>query len=252
MKQKPSNNPEINGDRPENPIDSGPMLKMKELVEATGLSKATILYYINVGLLPKPVKTNPNVAFYPSSYVEKLGFIKQLQSRHRLSLSQIKSVLKEKSKGREVSPLIELNNVIFGQKEETICSDEKLCEICGLDMENLETALRLKLLNPKTENQYDSEDIAVGRILKRCLELGLDLEDLEYYPRLASKIVTHEIETRRGVIHKKSFEEILSITLELTGIARSFRGYVIDRIFQQSVLKEQLNGDNPVSEKRTG
>jgi predicted DNA-binding transcriptional regulator AlpA len=41
--------------RPSNPIDGGPMLKMKELVEATGISKATILYYVTEQLLPQSV-----------------------------------------------------------------------------------------------------------------------------------------------------------------------------------------------------
>lgn len=244
MKQILSDIAEAGGDRPDNPIDNGPMLKMKELVEATGLSKATILYYINVGLLPKPVKTNPNVAYYPSSYVETLGFIKQLQTRHRLSLSQIKGILKEKNRGREVSPLIELNEVVFGQKEEISYDFKAFAAACGLDRKNLDLALELRLLNPKDKNRFDSEDIAVGRLLKRCMELGLKLEDLDYYPRLAAEIVDHEMEVRKSIIQDKSFEEILSITLEVTSIARSFRGYVIDRIFQQKVSMQQLNGKN--------
>lgn len=252
MKQTTTDIQNNNGVRPENPIDGGPMLKMKELVKATGLSKATILYYINVGLLPKPVKTNPNVAFYPASYVETLGFIKQLQTKHRLSLSQIKGILKQKSKGREVTPLIELNEVVFGKEEEISYDHKSFSAASGLDKKSLDLALKLNLLNPKSKNRFDSEDVAVGRMLKRSLELGLKLEDLEYYPRLASKIVDHEMDVRRGIIRNKSFEEILSVTLELTSIARSFRGYVIDRIFQEKVSQQQLNGEKPVPSKEAG
>ncbi len=229
--------------RPDNPIDDGPMFKMKELVEATGISKATILYYINEGLLPKPVKTNTNVAFYPSSFVEKLEFIKQLQSRNRLSLAQIKVIIKEKEKGREVTPLIELNDVVFGQKEDNTLNREQFCKNTGLSKKRVADALRLKLLNPKNKRQFDSEDVAVGRILKRILDLGLSFEELEYYPRLARQIVEQETSIRRKVIKDKSFNEMLALTMEMTGIARSFRGYVIDRIFQERVGKQKLNGE---------
>ncbi len=230
--------------RPDNPIDDSPLFKMKELVEATGISKATILYYINEGLLPKPVKTNTNVAFYPSSFVEKLEFIKQLQSRNRLSLAQIKSIIKEKEKGREVTPLIELNDVVFGQKEDNTLNREQFCKNTGLSNKRVTEAVRLKLLNPKNQKHFDSEDVAVGRMLKRSLDLGLSFKELEYYPRLAQQIVEQELAIRRKVIKEKSFDEMLALTMEMTGIARSFRGYVIDRIFQERVGKQKLNGED--------
>ena len=37
-------------------------LRMKQLMEATGLPKSTLLYYVEQGLLPPPVKTSPNMA----------------------------------------------------------------------------------------------------------------------------------------------------------------------------------------------
>ncbi len=50
------------------------LLKMKALVEATGVRKATVLFYINEGLLLQPIKTSPNVSFYPASIIEKNKF----------------------------------------------------------------------------------------------------------------------------------------------------------------------------------
>ncbi len=229
--------------RPANSIDDSPLMKMKELVEVTGISKATILFYINEGLLPKPIKTNPNVAFYPTSFVEKLEFIRQLQLRNRLSLAQIKSIIKEKEKGREVTPLIELNDVVFGQKDSNLLSLAQFCKMTGLTKARAAGAIRLKLLNPKDKKQFDSEDVAVGRMLKRSMDLGLSLEELGYYPQLGQQIVEHEMAIRKKVIKGKPFNDMLALTMELTGIARSFRGYVIDRIFQEKVGKQKLNGD---------
>jgi DNA-binding transcriptional MerR regulator len=65
-------------------------LKMNALVESTGVRKSTILYYFRQGLLPEPVKTIPNMAYYDPASVERIRLIQQMQERHRLTLSEIK------------------------------------------------------------------------------------------------------------------------------------------------------------------
>ena len=52
---------------------------MKELVQATGLPKSTILHYLNQGLLSQPVKTSPNMAYYDPSCVQRVAMIKEMQ-----------------------------------------------------------------------------------------------------------------------------------------------------------------------------
>jgi DNA-binding transcriptional MerR regulator len=42
------------------------MLRMGELAEASGVSAATIKHYLREGLLPEPVKTSRNMAYYPA------------------------------------------------------------------------------------------------------------------------------------------------------------------------------------------
>ncbi len=86
--------------------DNTPMLKMKELADATGVAKSTILLYVNKGLLPLPVKTSPNMAYYDPLCVDRIAFIKKVQSTHRLPLAAIKGLLKEMDKGRDVTPLL--------------------------------------------------------------------------------------------------------------------------------------------------
>jgi DNA-binding transcriptional MerR regulator len=39
------------------------LIKMKKLTEETGIPKGTIQYYIKEGLIPKPIKTHPNMAY---------------------------------------------------------------------------------------------------------------------------------------------------------------------------------------------
>ena len=72
--------------------DNG-LLRMGELAEAAGVSAGTIKHYLREGLLPEPVKTSRNMAWYPREFVERVQLIKQLQEERFLPLKVIKEVL---------------------------------------------------------------------------------------------------------------------------------------------------------------
>src|SRR3954449_2513443 len=71
------------------------MLRMGELARASGVSAATIKHYLREGLLPDPVKTSRNMAYYPADFVERIRLIKQLQEERFMPLRHIKAVLDE-------------------------------------------------------------------------------------------------------------------------------------------------------------
>ena len=74
--------------------DNG-LLRMGELAEAAGVSAGTIKHYLREGLLPEPVKTSRNMAWYPQEFVSRVQLIKQLQEERFLPLKVIKEVLLE-------------------------------------------------------------------------------------------------------------------------------------------------------------
>jgi len=69
------------------------LLKMSELVRRTGVQKETIRYYISEGLLPAPLKTGKNMAYYDESYIERIEHIKELQMKYFLPLKIIKEIV---------------------------------------------------------------------------------------------------------------------------------------------------------------
>jgi DNA-binding transcriptional MerR regulator len=69
------------------------LLKMSELAEASGVSAGTIKHYLREGLLPEPVRTSRNMAYYPPEFVERVRLIKQLQEQRFMPLKVIKDVL---------------------------------------------------------------------------------------------------------------------------------------------------------------
>ena len=67
---------------------------MGALAEASGVSAATIKHYLREGLLPPPVKTSRNMAWYTPDYVDRIKLIKRLQEERYLPLKVIKRILK--------------------------------------------------------------------------------------------------------------------------------------------------------------
>lgn len=212
-------------------------LRMRELVAAAGVSKSTILHYLNEGLLPPPVKTSRNMAYYDPRCVERLTFIKVMQSKHHLPLAAIKEVLRDLEQGRELAPLLELNAAIFGRPDDQERLDEKsFSRATGLGPREVVQLMAAGLLQPLQKGRFDQEDVAMGRILRRSLDLGLTPADCAYYPRLAAEIVDQEMALRRQLTAGLPFEQDAVLTLELTRAARALRAYVIDRVFQHRVM----------------
>jgi len=215
--------------------DGSKLMRIKELAESTGLPKSTIAHYVHQGLLPKPIKTARNMAYYHPSCVERIAFLRQIQSQYRLPLAAIKRLLKERDKGRDVTPLLEFQKVLFRNTRRTLTLN-KFSKATGLSAEEANSYVEMQLLIPLGNGLFDEEDIEIGRVLKRLCELGVDLEEASFYPRICKQLLEHELEWRRRLTAELPFEQDASLTLELTRAARALRPYVIDRLFQRRLL----------------
>jgi len=71
------------------------LLRIGELAEASGVPVPTIKHYLREGLLPEPVKTSRNMAYYPPEFVDRIRLIKQLQEERYMPLRVIKDLLDE-------------------------------------------------------------------------------------------------------------------------------------------------------------
>jgi DNA-binding transcriptional MerR regulator len=70
-------------------------LRMKDLVDASGLQRQAIHFYIKEGLLPPGLKSSRNAAWYGETHLARLSLIKKLQHERFLPLRAIKAVLSE-------------------------------------------------------------------------------------------------------------------------------------------------------------
>ena len=84
---------------------------MGELAEASGVPAPTIKHYLREGLLPEPVKTSRNMAYYPPDFVDRIRLIKRLQEERFMPLRVIRGALEEDPD--RVRALIELEDRIL-------------------------------------------------------------------------------------------------------------------------------------------
>ncbi len=69
------------------------LIKISELADRAEVPVATVRHYLREGLLPEPVRTSRNMAYYPAEFAERIRLIKQLQEDRFMPLRVIKQLL---------------------------------------------------------------------------------------------------------------------------------------------------------------
>jgi DNA-binding transcriptional MerR regulator len=151
---------------------------MSELAEASGVSTGTIKHYLREGLLPEPVRTSRNMAYYPPDFVERIRLIKRLQEERFMPLKLIKGVLDDAERPRiprtEVQQRFELPANVLDRLEE------------------------IGVLTPEAGG-YDADDVAVIEAIVRFRAggyeeaLGFTVYDTLRYREALEPLVREEV-----------------------------------------------------------
>jgi len=226
-KEKKKNSRESDGSRPG--------LRMKELAEATGLPKSAILHYVAQGLLPEPIRTGPNMAYYNPVCVERIRFIRTIQSKYAFPLSKIKLLLAKKDEGIDVGPLLELNETVFRSSVGPCLDKKAFYEAAGLTSGQVNALMDKGLLLPLEKGRFNEQDVTIGRIYAQGLALGVKVSDMTFYAVTAKQIVDEEMRLRRRFTAHLPDDQDAGLTQKLVQAARATRNYVIDRTFQKRI-----------------
>ena len=176
------------------------MLRMGELAEASGVSAATIKHYLREGLLPEPVKTSRNMAYYPAEFVERIRLIKQLQEERYMPLKVIKDLLDEDPE--RARALIELGDrllerVAAGESERV--SPAEVRHRFEIPQEALDRLAELEVLSPD-ENGYSPSDVRIIGAISRFRaggydeRIGFTVYDTLRYKRALGELVSEEVD----------------------------------------------------------
>jgi AcrR family transcriptional regulator/predicted DNA-binding transcriptional regulator AlpA len=74
-------------------------MRMKELVQRSGMSRSTIHFYLREGLLHPPVKTGHTMAYYNRSHLNRLKSIQKSKMDMRMPLAFLKKKMGDSAKG---------------------------------------------------------------------------------------------------------------------------------------------------------
>ncbi len=155
-----------------------PGLRMSELAAASGVSTGTIKHYLRVGLLPEPVRTSRNMAYYPPDFVERIRHIKRLQQERFMPLRRIKGVLEDSERSR--------------------VPRAELAERSTLAANVLDRLAEIGVLSPDAEG-YDADDVAIIEAIERFRAggygeaLGFTVYDTLRYREALAPLVREEV-----------------------------------------------------------
>jgi DNA-binding transcriptional MerR regulator len=175
------------------------LLRMGELAEASGVPAATIKHYLREGLLPEPVKTSRNMAYYPPEFVERIRLIKQLQEERFMPLKAIKEVLEDDPE--RAKALVELEDKILEAAlagEKTRTSVTEAAERYDVPKEVLDRLAELGVLDPNSRGYTPTElriIAAISRFRAGGYEesIGFTVYDTLRYKRALEPLVEEEV-----------------------------------------------------------
>lgn len=158
-------------------------LKMKDLSEATGVNGATIRYYINEGLLPRPYKPFRNMAYYDESFIDKIKFIKTLQKEYFLPLEVIRVGIKES--GYDLPAVVnkldrakELLWMSDPEESDQIESDpvtmDQLAGMVNLSAEDLRLAIQHQMIVADENGLFTQKEVKIAKHLAAIREFLSD------------------------------------------------------------------------------
>jgi DNA-binding transcriptional MerR regulator len=174
-------------------------LKMRELAEASGVSAGTIKHYLREGLLPEPVKTSRNMAYYPAEFVDRIRLIKQLQEERFMPLRVIKGMLDEDPD--RAKALVELEDRILeralaGEEKRTSAAEVK--RRYEVPQEVLKRLEELGILSPNSRG-YSPSDVRIVEAISRFRaggydeRIGFTVYDTLRYKRVLQDLVKEEV-----------------------------------------------------------
>ena len=162
------------------PKDKKGLLKISQLAQKAGVSIPTVKHYVREGLLPRPVKTSRNMAYYSEDDIHRIRLVKKMQKERFLPLEVIKRLL---DAGESFDQELALGRAIL--KTNRIAShaepvkQSNIEKVTGYPLDKIDILEEKGLIHPPAEDHakvYLPEDLAVIDIMKARDDLGVPFD----------------------------------------------------------------------------
>ena len=153
-------------------------IRMKDLEKMTEFSRATINFYIREGILPIPLKSAKNMAYYDQDFIEKLERVRNLK-RSGFSLSQIKQLMHEKQGWENElikQTLTNINRLFPTSDDDALIPRERIRSL-GISDQSIEELIGLNLIAPVNEEgtTFPSYCYSICEFIKYFLDSGIPM-----------------------------------------------------------------------------
>lgn len=200
----------------------GPLLKMSELAERSGVSAGTIRYYLREGLLGEAedvVRTSRNMAYYPPQYVQRIALIKRLQEQRFMPLRVIRDALEDPERVRALIELEDriLERALASAEDSGRVSRKQVHQRYGVPRNVLERLADIGVLTP-TRRGYDRDDVKIIEAIASFRAggydeaLGFTVYDTLRYRRALEPLVQEEV---RALLERLAGEVEIERALEI-------------------------------------
>ncbi len=228
------------------------LMKVSQLSKLTGVSTSAINYYVRMGLLPPPLKTHRNMAYYDASYVQMINYIKKLQHQKHLPLSRIKEIMEKKIEiwqaaeggGRYLTE--DVFSLPIGEEgEEKVSTRKRILEAAGrlfarlgysgvtdediMEEAGVNGAEYYELFSGKEEVFLDFAEELAKAFQKRVAEAISGEKDMLQRIRKAIPVAFSLIVENRE-IYSMYLDESSHVDLSLEGRWRSFTSAIVEDI----------------------
>lgn len=214
---------------------------IREVIAKAGVTKATVHHYVKLGLIPKPLKVNRQMAYYPPETVEYIKVIKKLQKGY-LPLKKIKELIK-KRRPEEIQKDIEL---IRKSIEEEMVPEKKLRAMIPISERVLRQLEQMGIIK-KSRGGYTKQDIKIIENVWRLTEIGFNEQNsfsIDFFDKLAKlvgKIVALELkEFNKKLLGKLPPEKLAEIAREAIPATSEIIGTLHAKILQEKIKELEL------------
>jgi DNA-binding transcriptional MerR regulator len=163
------------------------LLKISDLSRESGVPVATIKFYLREGLLPAPtLKTGRSMAWYDRTFVDRIRFIKELQTKRFLPLDVIRRIVDQNRRDvgpQELDALLSLEGKVYEaihyNPEARPLSRAEVRARYGIADEELNVSVSLGVLSPVDRDgveYFEGNDLALLDTFRSMKQCGLTSE----------------------------------------------------------------------------
>jgi DNA-binding transcriptional MerR regulator len=191
-------------------------IKMATLMNSTGETRSTLLFYVKEGLLKEPQKPKPNVHLYEDDSIQRVRLIKTLQNQLHYSITQIKQVFNDNQFdfNSGVEDLVQKLDLFTGVKERRYKSLGDALEVYDLDKKTILSYVDDGILEMHDGFFSDSSWKSI-QILNDIKEYSKAPKLLKHYLKHAKELASLEFELAKELIEKDKTNHAQELFLDL-------------------------------------